>query len=35
LSKIWTKCWDKLWNEQQSSNSIVTKTRGNLTEELS
>src|ERR687885_1490933 len=35
LSKIWTKCWDKLWHEQESSDSLVTKTRGNLTEELS
>lgn len=34
LSRFWTKCWDKLWHEQESSNSIVIKTRGNFTEEL-
>ncbi len=35
LCKIWTKRWSKLWHEQELSDSLVSKTRGNLTEELS
>ncbi len=35
LCKIWTKRWSKLWHEQEFSDSLASKTRGNLTEELS
>jgi hypothetical protein len=35
LSQIWTKYWDKLWDEEPFSDSLAHKTRFNLTEELS
>ena len=35
LSQIWTKYWDKLWDEEPFSDSLASKTRFNLTEELS
>lgn len=35
LSQIWTKYWNKLWNEEPFTDSLASKTRFNLTEELS